>query len=192
MSSPFKEKMFDEKRKEPEALRLKKMDLISDLENVEIKKLTMAELDEVHMIMRKTLWEASKQQIIDVLKAGMSYGAYVERMLAGAGLAWSAHYDEKKEKLVPGAEPNAIYLEDVALLLSYEGRGIRTMLVHEREKFGRAAGFQYAIAYISPDWPRGSLEDMILERGNRIEKTYQTEGYHFVRSKDGILAVKRL
>ncbi len=192
MSNPFKEKMFDDKKKEePGAMKLKKLDLLSDIENVEIKKLDSGDVDEVYMVMRKTLWESSREQVTEVIKEGMSYGAYVERMLVGAGLAWPAHYDEKKEKIAKG-EPNAIYMEDVALLLAYEGRGIRKILVEEREKAGKSAGFRYAVAFISPDWPKGSLEDMIKERGNRIERAYLAEGYKFLRTKDGILAVKAL
>lgn len=190
MANPFKEKIIEEK-KEPEAMKLKKLDLLSDIENVEIKKLEIADVDDVYLIMRKTLWEASKEQVADVIKANMSYGAYVERMLVGAGLAWTAHYNEKKECMAKG-EPNALYLEDVALLLAYEGRGIRRILVEEREKEARNNGFQYVLAYISPDWQKGSLEDMIRERGNRIERAYLSQGYRFIRTKDGILAVKKL
>lgn len=190
MQNPFKEKIIEEK-KEPEAAKLRKLDLLSDLESAEIKKLNPEDVDEVYAIMRKTLWEVSKPQILDVIKAGFSYGAYVERMLVGAGLAWEVHYDEKKERIGSG-EPNAIFLEDVALLLAYEGRGIRRILVEEREKAARAAGFSYTVAAISPDWPSGSLEDMIKERGNRAEKAYLSQGYEFKRAKDGIIAVKRL
>lgn len=190
MQNPFKEKTVEEK-KEPEAAKLRKMDLLTDLESVEVKKLNPDDVDEVYAIMRKTLWEVGKPQILDVIKAGFSYGAYVERMLAGAGLAWPVFYDEKEERIGSGG-PNSVFLEDVALLLAYEGRGIRGILMEEREKAARAAGFAYAIAAISPDWPGGSLEDMIKERGNRMEKAYLSRGYAFKRSKDGILAVKRL
>lgn len=192
MLNPFKEFLVEKKEEEEsKAIKPKKLDLFNDLENVEIKKLTLAELEEVHIIMRKTLWEVSKQQIANVLSLGMSYGAYVERMLVGAGLAWTASYDEKKKNVTQG-EPNAIYLEDVALLLAYEGRGIRQTLIKEREKYASANDYVYTIGYISPDWPRGNLEDMIKERGNRIEKAYLTDGYKFVRTKEGILAVKHL
>ncbi|MBU0586257.1 hypothetical protein KJ780_01990, partial [Candidatus Micrarchaeota archaeon] len=66
------------------------------------------------------------------------------------------------------------------------------ILVQEREKQGRTKGLQYAIGFISSDWPAGSLEDMIKERGNKMEKIYLQEGYSFVRVKNGILAVKQL
>ncbi len=190
MANPFREKIFEEK-KETEAVKPKKLELLSDFENVEIKKLMLADLDEVFVIMRKTLWESTKEQVADVLKAGMSYGAYVERMLVGAGLAWPAYYDEKRERIAKG-ESNAVYLEDVALLLAYEGRGIRKILVEEREKEGKTNGLSYAVSYINPDWPAGTLEDLIKERGNRMEKTYFMRGYEFKRGKDGVLAVKKL
>ncbi len=191
MGSPFKEKMFDEKRKEPDAMKLRKLALLDDVERAEIKKLTSEDVDQVHIIMRKTLWESTREQVADVIKNGMSFGAYVQRMLVGAGLAWPAHYGEKQAALTQG-EPNALYMEDVALLLAYEGKGIREMLIMEREKLAKERNFQYVVAYISPEWPAGELPLMIKERGNRIEKSYLANGYGFVRSKDGVIAVKRL
>lgn len=190
MANPFREKIFEEK-KETEAPKIKKMELLSDMEHVEIKKLAPADLDNVYALMRKTLWESTKEQIADVIKEGMSYGAYVERMLVGAGLGWPAYYDEKNKEIGKGG-PNAIFMEDIALLLSYEGRGIMKMLVEEREKEAKEKGISYAVGFISPDWPKGNLGDMIKERGNRIEKIYLDAGYEFFRTKDGILAVKRL
>ncbi|MEW6528473.1 MAG: hypothetical protein AB1391_01145 [Candidatus Micrarchaeota archaeon] len=192
----FKEKIFDEKKEilassKSEMDKPKKLGLFSDLENVEIKKLSLAELDDVYTLMRKTLWEISKQQITDILKLGMSYGAYVERMLVGVGFGWPVFYDEKNGDIVNG-EPNAIYLEDVALLLMYEGREIREMLVDEREKCGKASNYVYAVAYISPDWPQGNLEDMIRDRGNKIERVYLGVGYQFIRTANGIIAIKRI
>ncbi|MDD5337063.1 MAG: hypothetical protein PHS02_01120 [Candidatus ainarchaeum sp.] len=189
MEVPFKEKNAEQK--EPEAVRLKKLDLLDDFENVEIKKLEAGDRKEVHRIMMKTLWEASEQQVADVIKAGFSYGAYVERMLVGAGLAWQTHFDEERGAMDSG-EPNALYMEDVALLLAYEGKGIRKMLIDEREKAAGAAGFHYAIALISPDWKGGALEEMIRERGNKTEKEYLGMGYSFARGKDGIFAIKKL
>ena len=189
MANPFKEKLFE--KKEPEAMKLKKLDLLSMAEHVEIKRLAHEDSEDVHLIMHKTMWEAEKKEIDNIVKENLSYGAYVERMVVAAGLAWAAHYDENGEKLSRG-DPNSIYQEDVAILLSYEGRGIRKMLVQEREKAGKAAKFAYSIGYISSDWPVGSLEDMIRERGNKMEKIYLEEGYRFVRAKGGILAVKKL
>ena len=188
MGQPFKEKTVQQK--EPEAMRLKKMDLLSDFENMEIKKLDGGDAKEVHKIMLKTLWEATEQQAAEVIKSGFSYGAYVERMLVGAGLAWPTNFDGEKA-VMSNAVPNALYLEDAALLLAYEGRGIRKMLIAEREKAARAAGFQYAIALISSDW-EGSIPEMIRERGNKTEKEYLGLGYSFVQGKDGTFAVKRL
>lgn len=216
MANPFREKIFEEK-KEKEAHKPKKMELLSDMEHVEIKKLAPADLDDVYALMRKTLWESTKEQIADVIKEGMSYGAYVERMLVGAGLGWPAHYDDlqrglpsskqparcktfgkamafpnEKNKEIGKGGPNAIFMEDIALLLSYEGRGIMKMLVEEREKEAKEKGISHAVGFISPDWPKGNLGDMIKERGNRIEKIYLDAGYEFFRTKDGILAVKKL
>lgn len=189
MSNPFREKLFE--KKEPEAIKLKKLDLLSTSENAEIKKLDSEDIDEVLLIMHKTLWDVTREQVSGTIQSGMSFGAYVERMLVGAGLAWPTAYDEEKEKIT-GGEPNAIYLEDVALLLSFEGRGIRKMLVEEREKAGRALGFAFSVAFISSDWPVGGIEDMIKERGNKMERIYLESGYKFVRAENGILAVKKL
>jgi len=189
MQNPFKEKMIE--KKEQADVKPRKLELLSDLEHVEIKKLGQEEVKPIYLVMKKTLWEVGEAQVADVVKSGLSYGAYVERMPVGAGLAWPAFYDEARQSVGEG-EPNAIYLEDVALLLAYEGKGIRDMLVAEREKAAKAKGFAYAIAFISPDWKPGDLREMIRERGNKAERAYLAMGYSFVRGRDGILAVKKL
>lgn len=190
MPNPFKEKLIKD-NKEPEYQKIRKMDLLAGVEEVEIGKLEPEDADEVHKVMRKALWECAKEEVLGVINYGMSYGAYVERMLVGAGLAWAVHYDEARGEISSG-EPNAVFMEDVALLLAYEGKGIRKMLIEEREKEGKSRGFTYAIAYISPDWNEGDIGAQIMETGNRMERAYLSCGYSFKRAKNGVLAVKRL
>lgn len=189
MSNFFKEKIFDEK--ELKVVNLKKINLLMDIEEVEIKKLELEDLEEVHKLMQKMFLETTKQQIKEIIEKGMSYGAYVERILVSVGLAWPVHFNEKKEKIIKG-EPNAVYLDNVILLLAYEGRGIRKMLINEREKIARAHGLEYAVVFINSEWPKGNLADMIAEQGDAVEKTYLECNYRFIRVKNGILGIKKL
>lgn len=194
MQNSFREKIIGQKEgREPVAAKEKKLDLLSNFEHVEIKKLGPEDADEVHKLMRKTLWESTHGQMLEVINSGTSYGAYVGRMLVGVGLSWPAHYDVKKRKIGKG-EPNALYLEDVALLLQYEGKGIRRMLVEERERQAKSMGLTYALGYISPNWDEEgrALAGKIAEIGNTMEKEYLSLGYEFIRAKDGILALKKL
>ena len=59
MANPFKEKLFE--KKEPEAMKLKKLDLLSIAEHVEIKRLAHEDSEDVHLIMHKTMWEAENE-----------------------------------------------------------------------------------------------------------------------------------
>lgn len=204
MQNPFKEKLFEqqETQKKVELPKFKKMRAFDDLENMEIKKLEPSDSDDVFMLMKKALWEVSKTQVLDIVKIGFSYGAYVERMLVGVGLASVIYYDEKtgefgqpatdSAEFAAGKNANALFLEEVAFLLAYEGSGIRKLLVEERENAAIANGLSYAIATISSEWSEGNLEDMIKETGNKMEKLYLTQGYSFRKTGDKVIAVKKL
>jgi hypothetical protein len=112
-------------------------------------------------------------------------------MIIGIGLGWPTAYDPDSRMLV-GKEYDSIYLEDPAILLMYEGRGIRQILLQEREKAAKAAGYRYSLAYISEDIPTGSVTDYITESGSQLERLYLKEEYEFFKTDKGVLAVKIL
>jgi GNAT superfamily N-acetyltransferase len=113
-------------------------------------------------------------------------------MLIGIGLAWPAVYDPEQRIVKGGEETNAIYLEDPAVLLSFEGRGIRRILLKQREDDAKSAGKAYTMAYLYEDLPKGSIVDFITESGSQLEKLYLSENYEFFKTKKGVLAVKKL
>ncbi|MCK4319597.1 hypothetical protein KAW38_03440, partial [Candidatus Micrarchaeota archaeon] len=99
---------------------------VMDYERAEIKKLHEGDAEIAHNIMKKCMFDVNIYEIKDILKKGMSYGAFVGRMLVGVGLGWEVYYNHESKGIEDGL-PNAIYLEDDALLLAYEGQGIREM-----------------------------------------------------------------
>jgi hypothetical protein len=131
-------------------------------------------------------------EVRNIVTYGMSFGCYVNRMLIGVGLSWPAVYDPEAKLVRGGERTNAIYLEDPAILLGYEGRGVRRILLSQRESDAKAAGKAFGVAYLYEDMPRGSIVDFIKEGGSQLEKLYLSEGYEFFRTDRGALAVKKL
>jgi hypothetical protein len=162
-----------------------------DEDQTEIKKLDSGDIEEAVKVMRKCAFDVTDKEVSSIVVYGVSFGCYVNRMLIGVGLAWPAHLDMEKKKIT-GGEPNAMYLEDPSVLLTYEGRGIRRILLHTREEEGRKSKYKYAIAYISEELPKGDIGDYIKESGGALEKLYLSENYKFLRSDRGILAIKEL
>lgn len=160
-------------------------------ENVEVKKLDINDLKDVLKLLRSNGFEVTDKEVEHIIRDGLSFGAYVGRLLVGLGLGWKACFDMKKEILVDG-DPNSVYLEDVILSLAYEGAGVRSMILRAREGEAFVKKLDYAIAYISEDLPLGGLEDYIKERGKKLTKIYLLEKYDFFDTKNGILAVKTL
>lgn len=162
-----------------------------DEDQVEIKKLTMEELGDAVKVMRKCAFDVTESEVKTIIEYDMSFGAFVNRMLIGVGLSWPASYDSEKRSIT-GKEYNAIYAEDPAVLLAYEGRGIRRMLLKEREKEALSRKYAFSIAYLYEDVPKGSVVAYIKEAGSQLEKLYLSENYEFFRTERGVLAVKRL
>lgn len=160
-----------------------------DSEQVEIKKVSIDDLEESVKLLSSNGYEVTGKEIEYILKDGLSFGAYVGRILVGLGLSWKSCFDTKKVIMVDG-QPNAIYLEDMVISLAYEGAGIRTMILHSREQEALRLGLLYSIAYISEDLPTEGIEDYITERGKKMSKLYMLEKYQFYETKHGILAVK--
>ena len=52
--------------------------------------------------------------------------------------------------------------------------------------------YNYTIAYLYEDIPKGSVVEYIKEAGSQLEKLYLSEDYEFFRTERGVLAVKRL
>ena len=188
------EPAFTEKKDtKKELLKDKKKEFIDllDEDQVEVKKLTLEEIEDAVKIMRKCAFDVTEGEVKTIIEYGMSFGAFVNRMLIGVGLSWPASYDFEK-RTITGKEYNAVYAEDPAVLLAYEGRGIRRILLREREKEAISRNYTFSIAYLYEDIPKGSVVEYIKEAGSQLEKLYLSEDYEFFRTERGVLAVKRL
>lgn len=180
----------DEKKKEAEAPKKKFVHLL-DEEEVEMKRLDGEDVEDCVKVMRKCAFDVTEVEVGNIVKYGKSFGATVNRMLVGVGLSWPAHLDLDKKKIVNG-EPNALYMEDPAVLLAYEGRGVRRILLKEREKEALSSGMRFAMGYLYEDIPKGDIASYITEAGSSLEKLYLSESYEFIRTERGILAFKKL
>jgi hypothetical protein len=181
---------FKEEKKEKEGPKVKFLHLL-DEEEVEIKKLKQEDVEECVGVMRRCAFDVTEAEVGSIVAYGKSFGAEVHRMLIGVGLGWPARLDIDK-KMITSGEPNSLYMEDPAVLLAYEGRGIRRILLKEREKETLRSGFKYSIGYLYEDIPKGSIESYIREAGSQLEKLYLSENYEFFRTEKGILAFKKL
>ena len=188
--SEFKGPVVDEKEEEKEEKK-KKFHAPLEFEEAEIKRLEPEDTEEVSRIMRKCLFSVTEKEVEDVLGLGMSYGAFVGRMLVAVGLAWGVRFDEESGGIIEGEE-NAVFLEDDAVLLPYEGKGLRELLVDRREKRGREAEFEFAVTITSPTNPDGQVSEIVVQRGTKTEKVLMKMGYRFRKTAAGVAAFKRI
>lgn len=180
----------DEKqaKKEPEK---KKFLQLWDEEQTEVKLLTAEDVEDAVKVMRRCAFDVTDKEILYIANYLFSFGCYVNRMAVGVGLAWPTHYDPE-ERILRAGDANALYMEDPAVLLAYEGRGVRRILLRTREEEARRKGLKYAIAYVSEDLPKESVDEYIKESASHIEKLYLSEGYTFYKTSRGLLAMKGL
>ncbi|MEW5996912.1 MAG: hypothetical protein AB1657_04945 [Candidatus Micrarchaeota archaeon] len=184
----FKSASLQEEKEEKAAPKLR-MRAPIDIEEAEIKRLTPADTEEVTNIMRKCLFAVTEDEVREVLKRNMSYGAYVGRMLVAVGLAWGTGYNPSNLELESGYT-NAIFLEDDAVLLPYEGKGLRELLVDHREMEGRARDLRYAVTITTPLNPDANVDEVISQRGTKTERVLMKAGYKFYKTRVGVIAVK--
>jgi len=180
----------EEKKKESESPKMRFINLL-DEEEVEMKRLGEEDLEDCVKVMRKCAFDVTEVEVGNIIAYGKSFGATVNRMLVGVGLAWPAKLDIDERRITSG-EPNALYMEDPAVLLAYEGRGVRRILLKEREKEVMTSGLRYSIGYLYEDIPSGDIASYITEAGSALEKLYLSEDYNFFRTERGILAFKKL
>jgi hypothetical protein len=179
-----------EKKSETEGPKKRFVHLL-DEEQVEVKRLDMEDVEDCVKVMRKCAFDVTEVEVRNIIAYGKSFAATVNRMIVGVGLAWPAHLDSDTKKIMAG-EPNALYLEDPAVLLAYEGRGIRRILLAEREKEAVDSGLRYTMGFLYEDMPTDDIAHYITEAGSALEKLYLSENYEFYRTDKGILATKKV
>ncbi|MFA5411865.1 MAG: hypothetical protein WC350_00765 [Candidatus Micrarchaeia archaeon] len=188
--SDFKSAIIEENKEDKAASKMRVRSPI-DIEEAEIKRLKPEDSEEVTNIMQKCLFAVTEDEVREVLKRNMSYGAYVGRMLVAVGLAWGTAYNPTNLQLETGYT-NAIFLEDDAVLLPYEGKGLRELLVDHREMEGRAREFQFAVTLTTPLNPDGNLDEIVAQRGTKTERVLMKAGYRFYKTQAGVIAVKQI
>ncbi|MDD2655458.1 MAG: hypothetical protein PHQ80_02200 [Candidatus ainarchaeum sp.] len=188
--SDFKNAIIEENTEEKASPKMRVRSPI-DIEEAEIKRLKPEDAEEVTHIMRKCLFAVTEEEVREVLRRNMSYGAYVGRMLVAVGLAWGTAYNPTNLQLEAGYT-NAIFLEDDAVLLAYEGKGLRELLVDHREMEGRAREFQFAVTLTTPMNPDGNVDEVVSQRGTKTEKVLMKAGYKFYKTRAGVIAVKQI
>jgi len=187
MAESFKQ---SEKKEEADAPKMKFIHLL-DEEEVEVKRLDSEDVEGCVKVMRKCAFDVTEVEVGNIIGYGKSFGATVNRMLVGIGLAWPARLDLESKRITSG-EANALYMEDPAVLLAYEGRGVRRILLKEREKEAVQSKLRYSIGYLYEDIPTGDIASYITEAGSALEKLYLSETYEFFRTEKGILAFKKV
>lgn len=191
MKGKFKSEILEEESK-PKQQKKKKFHTPIDMEEVEVKKLDAEDAEETARVMRKCIFTVTDDEVLDIIRRGMSYGAFVDRILVGVALSWGVSFNPETRDFEE-AEENALFLEDDAILLAYEGRGIRELLIEKREEEGQARGFRYAVAITSQFNPDDkSVREVVKQRGNKTEKTLLKRGYKFVKTQNGVVAYKEL
>lgn len=190
MKSKFKSEIIDSKAEKSEPK--KKFRAPTEIEEVEIKKLLEGDVEEAAKVMRKCLFSVTDSEISGVVEKGMSYGAFVDRILVSVGLSWEVRFNPDTMDFEEGEE-NAVFLEDDAILLAYEGRGIRELLIEKREEEGGGRGKEYAVAITSSIRPNDeNLAEAMMQRGNKTEKALIRRGYKFAKTQHGVVAFKKL
>jgi len=198
MEEAEKRKEIEKKLEAPSALKrkelLEEMKVINSNERVEIKRLDEEDLEEVVKLMRKALFEIGTKEmkeIKDILRQGHSYGAYVERFIIGVGLAFPIYFDRTSKIFNSEEAPNALYMEDAAVLIDYQGRGVIEMLVEEREREAKVSGLEYVVG-ISGESIKGDIRSEIEQGGTLMQKKYLLLNYRFANTENGLVAFKRV
>lgn len=189
MKNVFRSEQIEEEA--PKAAKKKKFHAPADIEEVEVKKLTKNDVKEASRVMRKSLFTVTDREVGEVIEKGMSYGAFVDRILVAVALSWGVCFNPKDAEFGDGEE-NAIFLEDDAMLLSYEGRGIRELLIEKREEEGKERNFRYAVAITTSINPEGEISSVVGQRGNKTEKALLGRGYSFKKTQNGVIAFREL
>ncbi len=185
-----------EKPKEPVALERKRIvgyDI--DTEEIELKLLDDDDLDEIIKVFKKVAVPIGRdevKEIKNILADNMSYGAYVDRILVGLFLAWPFCFDQVHKGMATCDDPNALYLEDMAVLSAYEAKGVRDALLKQAEKVAKENSFPYIVTVVGENPAEEDILKVIEDRGTRHERHLLSRGYKFFKSEYGLAAYKNL
>lgn len=192
------EKLEDRKLKvrEPVALERKRIKKITiDSEETEFKLLDVEDVDDIVSVLRKVAFEIGdkeKKQILEILEDKCSYGAYVDRLLVGLSLAWKICFNESTKNIYKCPDKNAIIIEDIAILVAYEGRGIREKLIELTEQLSKHKKLSYVVSICGENPKEENIIEVIKNRGTKLEKALLQSNYSFFKGKYGLTAFKKI
>jgi hypothetical protein len=189
----------EEKKKtyeEPIALQRKRLKATEiDSEQVEFKILDSEDIDDILSVLRRTAFEIGekeKREVQEIIDYGLSYGAYVDRLLVGLTLIWPLCFNEQTKAIFKCSEKNALYMEDITILIAYEGKGIREKLLELSEQLGSSKGYKYLVSVCGENPKEDDIKMVIEQRGTKIERALLNAGYKFFKGEYGLTAYKRL
>ena len=85
-----------------------------------------------------------------------------------------------------------IKAEEVALLLAYEGRGIRKKLVEALERLAKENNIKRIYFFLGEEVDGEEINDYIEKRGTKMERLLLSMGYEFFNSEAGLIGYKEL
>ncbi len=172
-----------------------KQNLVEGDVRIEIKKLYCSDLKEVMELMERCGTEMNRKELLTIIKQGFSFGAYIERRLVAVGFAEIVIFDEETGEIYHSDEPdegNALFLHEPLIPLIYEGKGIASKLIDEREKEAEKQGLDYVVAELSILLPLTNIEAFVKEHGSQLDKLYLKKHYSFLPTESGGIVYKLL
>ena len=136
---------FKEEELKVEKKNFKRIEV--DVANIEIKKIWPKDIDIVLPLLVKAQVETTKEELKEILADGVSFGAFVDRILGGIALSWNAHFDEDELDITDGEE-NAIHIEELIVLFVYESKNLRERLLNRIITEAKAKGYKYVVSFV--------------------------------------------
>jgi hypothetical protein len=172
-----------------------KQTLVEGNVRIEIKKLSAEDLKEVMELMERCGAGMNRKELLTIIKQGFSFGAYIERRLVAVGFAELVIFDEKTGEIYnsnESGEANALLLHEPLIPIIYEGKGIASELIDEREKEGKRKGLNYVVAELNSFLPVSDIETFVKEHGSHLDKLYLKKQYSFLPTESGGIVYKLL
>ncbi|MEM4295429.1 MAG: hypothetical protein QXS91_01325 [Candidatus Anstonellales archaeon] len=190
------EKTKEKKIEEPIALERRRIKSFAvDSEQTEFKLLEKEDIDDVVSVLRRTAFEIGEKEIKEleeIIRYKTSYGAYVDRLLVGLSLSWPLCFNELTKSLYSCNEANTLYLQDIAILIAFEGHGIREKLIELTEQRAKEKKLNYVVCVCGENPKEDELNYVIEKRGTKLERALYNANYKFFKGHYGLTAYKRL
>ncbi len=190
----MKEKVSAEKEAKKEKRLIKLLPKELSKHDVEIKLLEEEDIDDVLHFLSHQHIDATKEEVLDVIKDKASYGAYVNRQLIGLVLSWPVCFERETKDLhncEEGEVANALYIQTIDVNDMYKDSGAyRALLEAEAEK---ASELKLKFLMVLFEGKiKGPIEAYINGEATYKERFFYNEGFMFFNHVYGILAIRRV